>query len=82
MIGERVNRFEAAYRAAIEKALSLKKQTIVCTIYNGNLAPEEASLARIALMTFNDVIMLLSSTFVVGLLLMPLVRRPRSQMAR
>jgi len=33
-------------------------------------------------MTFNDVIMLLSSMFIVGFLLMPLVRRPRSQMAR
>ena len=33
-------------------------------------------------MTFNDVIMLLSGLFVVGLVLMPLVRRPRSAMAR
>ena len=33
-------------------------------------------------MTFNDVIMLLSGLFVLGLVLMPLVRRPRSAMAR
>ena len=33
-------------------------------------------------MTFNDVILLLASMFVVGVILMPLVRRPRSQMAR
>jgi len=33
-------------------------------------------------LTFNDVIMLLASLFVLGLVLMPLVRRPRSAMAR
>jgi DHA2 family multidrug resistance protein len=33
-------------------------------------------------LTFNDVIMLLAGLFVLGLLLMPLVRRPRSAMAR
>jgi DHA2 family multidrug resistance protein len=32
-------------------------------------------------LTFNDVILLLGAMFVVGLLMMPLVRRPRSQMA-
>jgi hypothetical protein len=57
LIGARVDAFEAAYRAALEEALRLKKQTTLCTIYNGNLNPEEAPLARIALMTFNDVIL-------------------------
>jgi DHA2 family multidrug resistance protein len=33
-------------------------------------------------LTFNDIIMLLAALFVLGLLLMPLVRRPRSAMAR
>ncbi len=33
-------------------------------------------------LTFNDVILLLGSMFVVGFVLLPLVRRPRSQMAR
>jgi MFS transporter, DHA2 family, multidrug resistance protein len=33
-------------------------------------------------LTFNDVIMLLAALFVLGLVLMPLVRRPRSAMAR
>jgi len=32
-------------------------------------------------LTFNDVILLLGTMFVIGLILMPLVRRPRSQMA-
>ena len=32
-------------------------------------------------LTFNDVIMLLGTMFVIGLVMMPLVRRPRSQMA-
>jgi len=32
-------------------------------------------------LTFNDVILLLSTMFVIGLLLLPLVRRPRSQLA-
>jgi hypothetical protein len=57
LIGARVDGFEAVYRAAVDEALSLKKPTTVCTIYNGNLDPREAPLARIALMTFNDVIL-------------------------
>ena len=32
-------------------------------------------------LTFNDVILLLSTMFIIGLLLLPLVRRPRSQLA-
>src|SRR5215471_19981262 len=55
VFGERVGRFEAAYRAAIDAACSLSRSTTVCTIYNGNLAPLEAPVARIGLMLFNDV---------------------------
>jgi len=55
--GKRVDRFESAYRMAIEAACSLSRSTTVCTIYNGNLGPVEAPLARIALMLFNDVIL-------------------------
>jgi hypothetical protein len=33
-------------------------------------------------MTFNDVILLLGTMFIIGLIMMPLVRKPRSQMAR
>jgi hypothetical protein len=54
---ERVSVFEERYRAAIHNAASLKVPLTVCTIYNGNLEPSEARVARIALMTFNDVIL-------------------------
>jgi len=57
LFGERVGRFEAAYRAAIDGALALRRDTTVCTIYNGNLEAREAPLARVALMMFNDVIL-------------------------
>jgi DHA2 family multidrug resistance protein len=43
----------------------------------GNIVHREALV-----MTFNDVIMLLGGMFVIGLLMMPLVRRPRSPMVR
>jgi hypothetical protein len=57
LFGERVGRFEAAYRAAIDAALALRRDTTVCTIYNGNLDAGEAPLARVALMMFNDAIL-------------------------
>jgi DHA2 family multidrug resistance protein len=51
--------------------------------------PHQAALTMLSrvvqrealVLTFNDVILLLGAMFVVGLLMMPLVRRPRSQMA-
>jgi hypothetical protein len=57
LFGNRVHLFESSYRKAIDSALSLEHQTTICTIYNGNLDPDEAPLARIALMLFNDVIL-------------------------
>ena len=57
MFGKRLGQFERSYRRAIENVLTLKRQTAICTIYNGNLDPPEADVARIALMTFNDVIL-------------------------
>lgn len=57
LFATRLAPFEAAYRRAIDRALALGKETAVCTIYNGNLAPDEARLARIALMPFNDAIL-------------------------
>jgi hypothetical protein len=57
LFGERVSKFELAYRKAIEGALLLGYKTTICTIYNGNLDPDEAPLARIALMMYNDVIL-------------------------
>ena len=55
--GERIGRFEKAYSAAIDAALSLKRDTTVCTIYNADLEPSLAPPARILLMMFNDVIL-------------------------
>ncbi|MFN2635600.1 MAG: SGNH/GDSL hydrolase family protein [Gemmatimonadaceae bacterium] len=57
LFGERVSRFEEAYRLAVESALALGLDTTICTIYNGNLDAAVAPLARIALMMFNDVIL-------------------------
>jgi GDSL-like Lipase/Acylhydrolase family len=57
LFGDRIWRFEQAYRAAIDGALAMRRDTTVCTIYNGNLEAREAALARVALMMFNDVIL-------------------------
>jgi GDSL-like Lipase/Acylhydrolase family len=57
LFGQRVGRFETAYRAATQAVLALQRKTAICTIYNGNLDPPEAEVARIALMMFNDVIL-------------------------
>jgi hypothetical protein len=57
LFAKRVARFEADYRSAIADVLILRRPTTVCTIYNGNLSPLEAEIARIGLMTFNDVIL-------------------------
>jgi hypothetical protein len=54
---DRLSVFEASYRRAVAQVLELGRDTTVCTIYNGNLPPREAEVARIALMTFNDVIL-------------------------
>lgn len=57
LFAERVGRFELQYRVAIQEAMALGRDTTLCTIYNGNLDSEEARVARVALMTFNDVIL-------------------------
>jgi hypothetical protein len=57
MFGKRVVQFEQAYRSAIHAALTLGRDTTICTIYNGNLGEIEAPLARVGLMMFNDVIL-------------------------
>jgi hypothetical protein len=56
LLGERSVRFEADYRAALKTILGLGRRTACCTIYNGNLGPFEAPVARVALMAFNDAI--------------------------
>jgi len=57
LFGARMEEFEAEYRSAIDAALVLKRKTTVCTIYNGNLSEQEAPLAKVGLMIFNDVIL-------------------------
>jgi len=49
--------FERDYRNAVSELPRLEQPATVCTIYNGALPPDQARLARIALMTFNDAIL-------------------------
>jgi len=57
LFGGRLAEFESTYHAAIPSALALGRPTTTCTIYNGNLEPQQTSLARVALMMFNDIIL-------------------------
>jgi lysophospholipase L1-like esterase len=57
IFGDRIRAFERAYRAAIREAMSLRRRTAICTIYNGALEPERATIARLGLALFNDVIL-------------------------
>ena len=57
LFGDRVCRFEKAYRGAIDGVRAMRRDTTLCTIYNGDLEAQEAPLARVALMMFNDVIL-------------------------
>ena len=57
IVGDRARRFERTYRAAIDATLALRRNTTVCTIYNGNLSGAKAPPARVGLMAFNDVIL-------------------------
>jgi hypothetical protein len=57
LFGERASTFEASYRAAIAGVLRHVPQTAVCTIYNANLPGDDAALARVGLMLFNDAIL-------------------------
>lgn len=57
LLGERVAKFEESYRSALAAVLERVPVTTLCTIYNGNLAEDQAPTARVALMLFNDVIL-------------------------
>ena len=57
LFGKRVDAFKASYVAALEGVRALGRRTTVCTIYEGNLEPMWAPLARVALMMFNDIIL-------------------------
>jgi hypothetical protein len=54
---DRLSAFELAYRHAIRDAVALQRATVVCTIYNGALEPARATIARVGLAMFNDVIL-------------------------
>jgi hypothetical protein len=58
VFADRITAFERRYRAAIGHAMSLKRHTALCTIYNGALEPERAAIARVGLALFNDAILL------------------------
>src|SRR5256714_1947673 len=57
MFATRLREFESDYRRAIDLVVALRRTTILCTVYNGNLEEPRATLARVGLTTFNDVIL-------------------------
>lgn len=57
MFGQRASAFEAGYRSALATIVGRVPRTSVCTIYNPRLPGDEAALARVGLMLFNDVIL-------------------------
>jgi hypothetical protein len=57
LFGQRVNAFQQSYRRGLMPVLALRKPVTLCTIYNGDLPDrDQAALARVALMMFNDTI--------------------------
>jgi len=81
LFGRRIDQFETRYRAAIEAVLALGRKTAICTIYNGNLDPPEANVARIALMMFNDVILRCAFERALAIIDLRLVCRDRTDYA-
>jgi len=57
MFASRREAFEQMYRRLVARVMSFGRDVTICTIYNGALDPELARPARVALMTFNDVIL-------------------------
>jgi len=53
---DRLSTFERSYRGAMREALALGRPMMVCTIYNGALEAERATIARVGVALFNDVI--------------------------
>ncbi len=56
LFGAATDEFAINHRRALEALSGLGRELVVCTIYDGNLAPHEARRARVALMMWNDVI--------------------------
>jgi hypothetical protein len=73
LFGSRAMRFEADYRIALQGVLGRIPRVTVCTIYNGNLGANEAPLARVALMLFNDAILRMAFANVFGVIDLRLV---------
>jgi hypothetical protein len=57
LFAARLEPFELTYRHAVARLASFDRHALVCTIYNGALDAGQAPLARVALTTFNDVIL-------------------------
>ena len=57
MFASRLEAFEQVYRRLVARVMSFGRDVTICTIYNGALDPELERPARVALMTFNDVIL-------------------------
>ena len=51
-----VEPFAQAYRKALEAVVRARMRVVVCTIYDGRLAPELARGGRVALAIFNDAV--------------------------
>ena len=74
IFADRVGRFEADYRRAIEPVLTSGRPVTLCTIYNGDLQePTQAAAARVALTLFNDVIVRVALEHGTGLIDLRLV---------
>jgi lysophospholipase L1-like esterase len=82
IFAERVGRFEADYRRAIEPVIALGRPVTLCTIYNGDLQePTYATAARVALTLFNDVIVRVALEHGTGLIDLRLVCTEQSDYA-
>jgi hypothetical protein len=57
VLADRTVTFERAYRSLVDRVLALRRETILCTIYNGRLEGDWGVSARAALTAFNDAIL-------------------------
>ena len=57
VFAQRIAAFERAYRAVLADVMVVKLPLMVCTIYNGALEKDVATIARLALALFNDAIL-------------------------
>lgn len=73
LLAGRVSSFEREYSETLMKALSPRRKTTVCTIYEGALLADVASAARTALALFNDAIVRTASDLRVDVLELRLV---------